>query len=96
MNEAFTKILNKYANFADVFLPKLAIKLSKHMGINDYDIELVDDWQLPYVPIYNLSFVELEILKTYIKNNLINDFIRPSKAPIRAPIFFNKKPDGSV
>ncbi len=32
----------------------------------------------------------------YIKNNLANDFIRPSKSPTRAPIIFNKKPDKSL
>ena len=39
--------------------------------------------------------MELETLKTYIKTNLANGFIRPSKSPTRAPIFFNWKPDES-
>ena len=39
--------------------------------------------------------MELETLKAYIKNNLINNFIRPSKSPAGAPILFDKKPDGS-
>ena len=45
--------------------------------------------------IYSLRPVELEILKTYIKTNLANNFIRPSKSPTGAPIFFDKKPDRS-
>ncbi len=45
---------------------------------------------------YNLGPVELETLKAYIKNNLANGFIRPSKSPTRAPILFDKKPDGSL
>ena len=40
--------------------------------------------------------MELETLKAYIKNNLANGFIQPSKSPTRAPILFNKKPDGSL
>ncbi len=42
-DEALTKILIEYADFADVFLPKLAAKLPEHTGINNQTIELVDD-----------------------------------------------------
>ncbi len=40
--------------------------------------------------------MKLEILKAYIKNNLANDFIRPSNSPARAPILFDKKLDSSL
>ena len=40
--------------------------------------------------------MELETLKTYIKTYLKTGFIQPSKSPAGAPIFFNKKPDGSL
>ncbi len=93
---ALTKVPSKYPDFADVFLPKLAIELSKHTKINDYAIDLVDNLQPPYSPINNLDPVELEMLKVYIKNNLANSFIKPSKSPIGAPILFNKKPDRSL
>ena len=95
-DEALTKIPSKYADFADVFLPKLAAKLSEYTEINDYTIKLMNDWQSPYGPIYNLGPVELEILKAYIENNLASGFIRPSKSPVRAPILFDKKPDDSL
>ncbi len=42
-DEAFTKVRSKYADFADVFSPNLAVELPKHTGINDHAIELVDD-----------------------------------------------------
>ena len=42
-NKAFIKILSKYADFADVFLPKLATKLLKHTEINNYAIKLVNN-----------------------------------------------------
>ena len=40
--------------------------------------------------------MELETLKTYIEPNLANGFIRSSKSPIGALIFFDWKPDGSL
>ena len=86
-NEAPISIPTKYYDFADVFSPELALKLSKHTGIYDHAIKLVDDWQPSYGPIYSLGLVELEILKTYIETNLANGFIRPSKSPARAHIF---------
>ena len=66
------------------------------MRINDYTIELVDDWQPLCGLIYSLSPLELEILKAYIENNLTNNFIKPSKSPAGAFILFNKKPNSSL
>ena len=43
-DETPTKVLSEYADFADLFSPKLAVKLSKHTGINDHAIELEDNW----------------------------------------------------
>ncbi len=95
-DEASTEIPSKYADFADIFLPKLAAELPQHTGINNYAIELVDNQQPPYGPIYNLGPVELEILKAYIKNNLASSFIRLSKSPAGALILFKKKLDNSL
>ncbi len=94
--EALTKVPNEYTNFTDIFSPKLAAELPEHTGINDHAIELVDDRQPPYGPIYSLEPVKLETLKAYIKNNLANGFIRLSKSPVGALIIFNQKPDGSL
>ncbi len=96
VDETPSKVPSKYTDFADVFSPKLAAELPEHTRINDYAIELVDDWQLSYGPIYSPGPVELEILKAYIKNNLVNGFIRPSKSFARALILFNKKSDDSL
>ncbi len=91
-----SKVPSRYADFADVFSPKLAAELSEYIGINNHTIELVDDREPPYGPIYSLRLVELGTLKAYIKNNLANGFIRPSKSPAKAPILFDKKPDGNL
>ena len=96
MDEALTKVPSEYADFVDIFSPKLAAELPEHTEINDNAIKLVDDQQLPYNLIYSLGLVELETLKAYIENNLINGFIRPSKSPAGAPTLFDKKPNGSL
>ncbi len=95
-DEAPTKVPSEYADFADVFSPKLAAELPEHTRINNHAIELVDDRQPLYGPIYSLGPMELETLKAYIENNLASGFIRPSKSPAGAPILFDKKPDGSL
>ena len=63
--------------------------------MNEYAIKLEKGKQPLFGPIYSLGPVELETLKTYIKINLANNFIRLSKSPARVPILFDQKPDGS-
>ena len=93
--EASTKVLIKYLDFADVFSPDLASELLGYTGINDYVIELVDGCQqLSYGPIYSLGSVELETVKAYIETNLANRFIKQSKFPAGAFILFDRKSDG--
>ena len=43
-----------------------------------------------------LSPVELETLREYIDENLANGFIRHSRSPVGAPIFFIKKKNGTL
>ena len=94
--EAPTKISAEYLDFADVFSPDLASKLSKYTGINNHAIELVNSQQPSYGPIYSLELVELETLKAYIKTNLANGFIRLFKLPVSAPILFDRKAENSL
>ena len=49
--EAPTKVLAEYSDFADVFSPDLASELPKHTRFNNHTIELVDSQQPPYGPI---------------------------------------------
>ncbi len=94
--EALIKVANEYDDLADIFSPKLTVELSKYTRINNHAIELVDDQQLPYSPIYSLGLMKLKILKIYIENNLANGFIRPSKTSAQTSILFNKQPDKSL
>lgn len=67
------------------------MKLPKNTSINKYTIKTGDSKQLSYEPIYALSLVELETLKTYIKTYLKTGFISPSKSLAGVFILFDKK-----
>ena len=43
-----------------------------------------------------MGLEELETLKTYIKNNLANNFIKLSKLFAKVSIFFDRKPNRSL
>ena len=72
------------------------MKLPKNTEMSEHAIKLEENKQLLFSPIYSLKPVELEILKTYIKINLANSFIRPSKSPTGASIFSNRKLDKNL
>ena len=91
-----TRISAEYSDFSNVFSSDSAAELPKHTKINNYPINLLDDKQPPYGPIYSLGPVELKILKTYIKVNLASGFIRPSKSTASTPILFVRKKDCSL
>ena len=90
------KIPDKYSDFTDVFSKEKALVLPERTKLNEHAIDLEDGKQPPYGPIYSLGPVELETLKIYIETYLKTGLIRPSKSPAGAPIFFDKKPDGSL
>ena len=95
-NEAPTEVPAEYSDYSDVFSAEHAAELPENTGINEHAIKLEEGKQPPYGLIYSLGPVELEILKIYIETNLVNSFIRPSKSPTRALIFFDKKSDKSL
>ena len=96
VDKAPTKVFREYADFAEIFSLKLIAESLKYTKINNHAIKLVNDWQSLYNLIYSLGPMELEILKTYIKNNLASNFIKPFKFLTRALIFFDKKSDESL
>lgn len=87
-NDVFITMLSEYFKFADVFFAKCAIEFLKFTGINDYTIDLIENQQLFYKPVYNLEPIELEMQKTYIKINWANSFICPFKSLTCVPILF--------
>lgn len=72
---------------------KLVAELLEHTKINDNAIGVVNSKQPAYRSIYNLKLMELEILKTFIKINLADSFIKSSKSLAGALIFFVWKLD---
>lgn len=68
-------ISKEYIDFLDIFFKKFTVVLSNHLDINQHAIDLKSDKQLLYRLMYSLGLIELEILKTYIKINLANNFI---------------------
>lgn len=79
----------EYADFADVFSPRLAQELSSHTP-HDHTIE-TKDGQFPFGSIYLLSAFELDVLKRYIKNNFEKGFIVLFMSPAEVSILFIKK-----
>ena len=90
------KILDKYSDFTNIFSEEKTLVLSECINLNKHGINLEDNKQLLYGPIYDLGLVELETLKTYIETHLKTGFIWHSKSPADTPILFDKKPDGSL
>ena len=91
-----TGISAEYSDFSNVFSLGFAAELSKYNKINNHPINLLDDKQPPYGPIYSLGPVALEILKTYIKANLAISFINSSKSLASALILFVWKKNNSL
>lgn len=89
-------IPDKFSDFIKVFMKESAAGLPKCFNINKHAIELEPGKLALYGPIYSLGPIELETLKTYIKTNLANSFIWPSKLPGKAPISFIRKLDSSL
>ena len=83
-----TGILTKYSKFSNVFSSDSMVELPEYTGFNNHLINLLNNKQLFYGPIYSLGPVELETLKTYIKANIASSFIKSSKFPTGALILF--------
>lgn len=66
-DKAFFNIPIGFSDNTDVFSLDLAIELPEKTGINEHILDLIEEKQTPYGPIYVLSLVEMETLKTYIK-----------------------------
>lgn len=88
-------ILNKYFDFAKIFLEKKALILLEQIKLNKHISKLKNDKKLFYRPIYSLKLVELKTLKIYVEIYLNTRFIWPFKSFAGAFILFDKKPDGS-
>jgi len=89
------KILSEYQDSADIFSQEMINALPEHTKYY-HRIDLVPDAKLPEGPIYHLSKKELDALWDYIKEMEDYGKIKRSSSPIRAPILFVPKPDGTL
>lgn len=69
------EILIKYLDFLNIFLKEKTLVLLELIKLNQYTIQPQNNKQSFYRPIHSLRLIKLEILKTYIKTNLVNSFI---------------------
>ena len=85
----------EFKGFRDVFSAHNS-KILPPRKTTDHAIDLVEDAEVPYGPIYPLSQNELQILREYLDENIKNGRIRASKSPAGAPILFVLKKDGGL
>jgi hypothetical protein len=84
-----------YHRFVSIFSKDLADVLPEHRKF-DIGIDIQEGKKIPWGPIYPLSDPELKALRSYLDEQLAKGFIRPSKSPAGAPIFFVKKKNGEL
>jgi hypothetical protein len=85
------KIPSEYINFENLFREeKNKEVLPKYRSWN-HEIPLIEGKTPTALPIYSLSKRELETLRKYINKNLIKEYIRSSKSPIKFTILFVPK-----
>src|SRR5258705_5535104 len=84
-----------YRDFPDVFSEEAFTHLPPHKAW-DHAIELHSDAKLPRGRTFPLSPTEQKELDEFLRENLANGCICPSKSPIGAPVFFVKKKEGSL
>ena len=89
------EIPHHYSEFQDLFEKEAADKLPAHQPW-DHTIPLQPGTTPPFGPIYSLSKVELDALRSYLDENLARGFIRPSASPAGSPILFVKKKNGEL
>ena len=84
-----------YLYLKEMFDNELAGMLPEQ-GYGDHAIDLVENKEPPYMPLYNLSQVELAELRRYLDDALAKGWIKPSVSPAGAPILFVPKKDGGL
>lgn len=96
LTPVISNIPQQYVDFKDVFSKRKANILPEQRSY-DCEIDLINDKPFPTQrSIYKLTVTEQQTLREYIEENRKKGFIRNSKSPFGAPIFFVKKKDGSL
>lgn len=86
----------QYHNFLPVFSKAASERLPERKPW-DHAIDLIPDAPLPKpAKVYPMTPPELKELDEFIDENLRKGYIRQSKSPMAAPVFFVKKKDGKL
>jgi hypothetical protein len=88
-------ILEPYRAYGQVFSEADLESMPSH-GSQDLAIELLDGKPPPWGPIYNLFEKELDTLRSYLEVKLKRGWIKSSKSPVGAPVFFVPKKDSTL
>src|SRR5258707_813653 len=88
-------VLAQYHDFRDIF-SKEAFDGLPPQKVWDHAIDLSPGTELPRSQTFPLSPAEQKELDDFLRENLANGCIHPSKSPMGAPVFFVKKKDGSL
>ena len=89
--ELTSAISVSYSDYADVFLKKEASQLFTHEK-HDHTIEINAE-ESPHKPLYNLFKTELNILRKYLDNILVKNWIKHFISSVNASILFASKKD---
>ena len=90
-----TVLSKEYHEFLDVFSRQLTDTLPPHQP-HDHHICLKPGSQLTFEPLYGMSRDELLVLKKYLDDNLIKEFIQASFSSAASPVLFVHKPEGGL
>ena len=89
------KLPNEYHDYLDLFGPSTAEKLAPHRTFH-HAIDLKQDTQTPWGPIYPFSEKQLKALQEYLAKMLKEGKILSSKSPAGIPILFVAKLGGKL
>lgn len=87
---------NEYHEFLNVFSKKEADTLPVHRKDSDHHITLEGPLPDGGNRMYPMSREELDLVRTYIEENLTKGFIEHSKSPYSSPVLFVRKPGGGL
>ena len=90
-----TVLSKEYHEFLDVFSRQLTDTLPSHQP-HDHHIHLKSESQLIFESLYDMSRDELLVLKKYLDDNLIKEFIQASFFPAAFPVLFVHKPEDDL
>ncbi|QRW17972.1 Retrotransposable element Tf2 protein [Rhizoctonia solani] len=85
----------EFQDFQKVFSEEFFTTLPEHCPY-DIAIDLEEDKQPPYGPIYSVTPAEREALKEHIDSELAAGKIVPTTSPAGAPVIFVKRADGRL